>query len=202
MNLYFARHGETLYNRDNKFQGLSDVPLTKEGKESIIKIANTSNKIKIDKLYVSNIFRAKETADIYQNFFDLDYQIDARLNEIDIGNFEGKFFKNLRRDYPNVFKQWELGNFQLVDIPNGESFLNLEKRVSSFLEDITSKKNAQLNILIVSHFVTIKSLISTALTKSLDISNTLKINLGNISKLTYEHNTGWTLSYMNLPVIN
>jgi len=92
MNIFFARHGQTSFNRDNKMQGLGEIPLTTEGEKYIHNVAVASANYKINRIYVSNILRAKQTAKIYQNTFNASVKIDDRLNEIDVGDFEGKLF--------------------------------------------------------------------------------------------------------------
>jgi broad specificity phosphatase PhoE len=205
MNIFFARHGQTSFNRDNKMQGLGETPLTTEGKKYIHKIAVASANYKINRIYVSNILRAKQTAKIYQNTFNASVEIDDRLNEIDVGDFEGKLFKEVKEDYSYALEQWQLGKFNHVHIPNGEKFSSLEKRIKSFLDNIIQEGdsfNADHSILVVSHFVVIKSIISILLTQSLSSSNGLRINLGNITKFSFEKEKGWALQYMNLPIIN
>ena len=121
------------------------------------------------------------------------------------GDFEGKFFKDIKKNYSYALKQWQLGKFENVNIPNGEKFCCFEGRIKSFLDSIVDKSNS-LNvddsILVVSHFVVIKSIISILLTQSLSSSNELRISLGGITKFTFQKEKGWSLQYMNLPIIN
>tara|TARA_B100001996_G_scaffold379414_1_gene365131 strand:+ start:675 stop:1283 length:609 start_codon:yes stop_codon:yes gene_type:complete len=201
MEIYLARHGQTSFNRDNKMQGIGPIPLTKEGIDYIHSIACKSKDAKIDTIYVSELLRAQQTAAVYKEYFDVPVIGDSRLNEIDVGDFEGRYFDDLRNEHGEVFDLWSAGDFYNVDIPNGEQFVDIENRLRDFITDIHKQSFEDQSILIVSHYVIIKLFISIIFTDNLNASNLMRINLGNIAKLSLNKTKKWSLQYFNLPII-
>ena len=201
MQIYLARHGQTPFNRDNKMQGVGKIPLTDEGSSYIHSVARNSRNTVIDLIYVSELLRAQQTAAVYKQYFDVPLISDRRLNEIDIGSFEGRYFDDLRKEHGVVFDLWAAGDFYNVNIPGGEQFIDIEKRLRDFIADLHNPSLKNQNILIVSHYVIIKMFISIIFTENLSASNSMRIDLGNIAKLSLEKSNKWSLQYFNLPII-
>ena len=61
---FLARHGETVWNRERKYQGQSDVPLTDEGRIQAKSLSERLKDEKIDVIYASDLGRTMETAEI------------------------------------------------------------------------------------------------------------------------------------------
>jgi len=201
MQIYLARHGQTPFNRDNKMQGVGKIPLTDEGSSYIHSVARNSRNTVIDVIYVSELLRAQQTAAVYKQYFDVPLISDRRLNEIDVGSFEGRYFDDLRKEHGVVFDLWAAGDFYNVNIPGGEQFIDIEKRLRDFIADLHNPSLKNQNILIVSHYVIIKMFISIIFTENLSASNSMRIDLGNITKLSLEKSNKWSLQYFNLPII-
>ena len=68
MKIFIVRHGETEWNRTNRFQGISDIPLNKKGKAQAEALAHALKDEAIDVVYSSPLIRAKETARAIQHF--------------------------------------------------------------------------------------------------------------------------------------
>ena len=62
--LYFCRHGETLYNRENRWMGQTDIQLSPEGEAQIHQVAETLSTIEFDEILSSPLQRALRTAEI------------------------------------------------------------------------------------------------------------------------------------------
>tara|TARA_Y100000817_G_C16787524_1_gene513534 strand:+ start:475 stop:1083 length:609 start_codon:yes stop_codon:yes gene_type:complete len=201
MQIYLARHGQTPFNRDNKMQGVGKIPLTDEGNSYIHSVAKNSRNAFIDTIYVSELLRAQQTAAIYKEYFDAPLISDSRLNEIDVGSFEGRHFDDLRKDHGDIFNLWAAGDFYNVNIPGGEKFIDIENRLRDFIADLDDRSLEDKNILIVSHYVIIKLFISIIFTGKLKSSNSMRIDLGNIAKLALKTPNKWSLQYFNLPII-
>ena len=150
---------------------------------------------------VSELLRAQQTAAVYKQYFDVPLISDRRLNEIDVGSFEGRYFDDLRKEHGVVFDLWAAGDFYNVNIPGGEQFIDIEKRLRDFIADLHNPSLKNQNILIVSHYVIIKMFISIIFTENLSASNSMRIDLGNITKLSLEKSNKWSLQYFNLPII-
>lgn len=142
MQAYFIRHGETNYNLLDLCNDdpTKDVHLTELGKEQADIIAETLKHIDIDLVFISELPRTKETAEIITKNHDVKFRIDPRINDRKTG-FDS-------RPVPDFFNALKPDMFNLK-FNDGESFQEEKKRVFSFLEDLKLLKHK--TILIVTH---------------------------------------------------
>lgn len=89
MEIIFARHGETTGNVDNRF-GVSSDPLTEKGEAQARTLAEDMKESAIEKILVSPLWRAKQTADIVGKILEVEQEIWEDLREIKGGNLEGE----------------------------------------------------------------------------------------------------------------
>ncbi|MES2059938.1 MAG: class I tRNA ligase family protein [Patescibacteria group bacterium] len=150
-NKYFVmRHGGTEGNAKGivSFKNESNDHLTERGLEQIKK---TSEKLKLEKIdfVISSPFaRTRETAELALKELGLAADkliIDARLHEVDPGNFDGKAWNEYHKYLYEMGEKW----FD-AKIPSGESLRDVNKRMLDALYDLENKY-AGKNILIVTH---------------------------------------------------
>ena len=86
--LILVRHGQSVYNLQNRFTGWKDVDLTDKGVQEAHNAAILLKDYKIDSSYTSNLKRAQKTLSIILNDLKLDIPVikDVRLNERDYGS--------------------------------------------------------------------------------------------------------------------
>ena len=91
-----VRHSESIWNKDNKFTGWTDIPLSNEGKKQAIQLGNSINKNRIKPycIFTSDLERAYDTSQIIKDTLksDLDIYSSWRLNEKSYGDCEGVSF--------------------------------------------------------------------------------------------------------------
>jgi probable phosphoglycerate mutase len=87
--ILLARHGETDWNRDLRFQGHADVPLNDAGRAQARELARSLAAEPIGAVYSSDLLRARETAEIVAASLGLRVEVDERLREIDVGSWQG-----------------------------------------------------------------------------------------------------------------
>ena len=145
MKLFVVRHGQTNYNLKHLCNDdpKVDVHLTEEGTKQAEIIANKLKDIKFDAVFISEIPRTRETAEIINK--NLKLKVDSRINDRKTG-LEG----GTTSDFNEIMKD-DLFNKKIND---GESFQEEKKRVFSFLDELS--KLDYKNVLIVSHHETIK----------------------------------------------
>lgn len=88
--IYVVRHGLTDWNRERKLQGQTDIPLNKEGEEQAEVMRERLSQIKFDKVYSSDLLRAKRTAEIIALEKRLAVETTKLLRERNYGSFEGE----------------------------------------------------------------------------------------------------------------
>lgn len=184
MNIYLIRHGETEKNTLKKYYGNLDVGLNERGKLQCEYLKEKLKNIEFGKIYTSNMKRAIETANI---IFDnrKEYIVkDERLNEMNMGDFEGKSYEELEKLYPKEWKDW-CDNWKESSPPKGESYKMFYSRVKDFMEDILKEEDN--NILIVAHGGVIKSIYTYILGGDFDIFWKVSSRNAELSLIKYEY---------------
>jgi broad specificity phosphatase PhoE len=159
--LLLARHGETDWNRDGRWQGHSDTPLNELGREQARELAESLDGI--DAVYSSDLARARETAEIVAARLGLDVRFDARLRERSFGAWEGLTMEEIEGGFAETFRRWQAGEGHGAD--DAEAFDEFAARVHSFLDDVLSR-HPEDTLLVVGHGGSIR--IIHALARGLD----------------------------------
>jgi probable phosphoglycerate mutase len=146
---YLLRHGETEWNAENRLCGSTDVPLSQAGRQQAKSLAEHLKSIPFEALYSSPLKRALETAHLVAASVGLRPIADARLVELDYGQWEGKTLAEIMENDPKTFRAWDANPAQVAP-PGGESGLEAQQRVVSFL-DFLAARHPQGNVLVVSH---------------------------------------------------
>lgn len=102
--LLLARHGETDWNRDHRWQGHTG-PLNEKGRLQAKTLA--ASLADIDAIYSSDMQRALETAEIVATYLDATVKTDERLREVNFGEWEGLTRQEIDRRYVGAFTRWE-----------------------------------------------------------------------------------------------
>lgn len=133
LELWLVRHGETDWNRRGLIQGDSDIPLNGLGIRQAQALAERIGLESFDAVYASDLLRARRTAEL--SFPDADIMLDARLREINLGDFEGQVWADMPEDERSQIAVWMMGPYD-QKVPGGESSDDLRDRVSSWLADL------------------------------------------------------------------
>ena len=88
MRVYIVRHGESETNKAHRWTGWLDVPLTEKGIEDAAKAGSLLADVKFDKLYSSDLVRAKKTLETALP--GREYETSHLLREVSVGNIAGK----------------------------------------------------------------------------------------------------------------
>ena len=156
-DLYLMRHGETLWNTQNRMQGGLDSPLTDRGRQQAARQGALVAEV-AGARFSSPLGRAVATAQIV--FPGRDFHVDARLAEIGMGVFARHRLDHLRQRHPELFTGPPL---QFYDrIPGGEGFAALGARCRAFLEGLSGPS------LIVTHGITLRMLRLLAMGQDVD----------------------------------
>ena len=160
--IIFLRHGQATNNTKRVLAGRAPaVHLTKTGIEQSQKIARFLKPFNLSAIYSSPIERAKDTAEIVAKHNSLDYNIDERLNELEMGKFTGVPYDKIFEQHGNVFLKFYENDLEIAH--NGvETFAEVKKRILDMVDHILEKHNGE-NVLLVTHMDPIKAMISTTM---------------------------------------
>ena len=142
-----ARHGETPYNAQRRFQGHLPVGLSERGREQARELAAVAAQRQWAALYCSPLARARETADIVAAAVGLEVVEDARFAETDTGDWTDRLFDEVAAAEPDRFAAWRGGD-PGFGFPGGESFAAQQRRV---LEGLEAVRGGPLPALVVCH---------------------------------------------------
>jgi broad specificity phosphatase PhoE len=140
--IYLLRHGETVWNTVDRFQGLKDSPLTKRGIEQADQMGmllsrEITGREGQFKGYVSPLGRAKETAARIAKMVPLTFEEEPRLIEVSVGLWDGMTLYEIGAEYPDALNGSDAFNW-FFRSPNGESFDQACKRISSWLSEVST----------------------------------------------------------------
>lgn len=189
MNIYLIRHS-AVYNPNKLCYGQSEIPL-EENFTSDFDWIKDHLKLSENTLYFSSPYRRCSKLAAFLS--DDAYQTDERIAELNFGTWEIKAWSDIPANEMNPWME----DFVNYRIPKGENFIDLQDRVVSFYEDLTSQ-NAE-DVVIITHAGVIRSLISFILGFPLENAFNLQVDYSSITKLSYDlKNQSNKLAYMNI----
>jgi broad specificity phosphatase PhoE len=147
--IHLARHGQTAYNAEGRFQGHLPVPLDDTGRKQARKLAETVADVEVRALVCSPLARARETADIVAERIGMEPEEDARFAETDTGDWTGRSFAEVKAEDPEGFRRFQLSDPDFR-YPGGESFAEQSDRVQDGLGDLRARPDS-LPALVVCH---------------------------------------------------
>ncbi len=145
--IYLARHGQTSYNLEGRFQGWGDVPLDETGRDQARQLAVEVAAVEPVRLVSSNLARALETATIVSELGGLELQVDPRFAETDTGDWTDRSFADVAGEDPEAFTAF-------VELradwgfPGGESFSTQAARVAAGLDDWRARSETGATVII------------------------------------------------------
>jgi broad specificity phosphatase PhoE len=148
--VYIVRHGETDYNATGRWQGFLDIPLNEVGRQQAAHLATylQAQGETVDRVYTSDLARARETAEIIARAYGLEAQPELRLRETNVGVFQGLTNVEIDARYADVRHRWNHDDHYVV--PNGESRIQVQSRMMEVWHEWTGHL-ALRHLMIVSH---------------------------------------------------
>lgn len=143
--LLLARHGETDWNRDGRFQGHADPPLNDLGRRQAHALAELLAHEHLEAIYSSDLLRAQETAQIVAMQRGMDVILDPQLRERDVGEWSGLTRAEIDERFPSQIQAWREGRVVV-----GETREALSGRVLEAARRI-SAAHPEGVVLVVSH---------------------------------------------------
>lgn len=152
--IIFIRPGETDWNRSGRQQGQVAAPLNQLGRRQAEKLAGFIRNIGLSALYSSTTHRAAQTAEILSERLGFPATYDARLQERDVGQWQGLTVSEIRDWYSDEYAALAREGDR-YRIPGGESRLDVQKRMKAAIDDILAQTMGE-TVAIISHTTAIK----------------------------------------------
>jgi len=160
--IIFLRHAQAENNAKRILAGRTEgVPLTKTGIEQAERIAKYLKPLEISAIYSSPIERASKTAEIVAKNNSLDYELDDRITEIDMGKFTLMNYDDMFAKYGNIFLKF-YENDPVISEHEVETYPHVQRRVQDMVTYVV-KKYKNENVILVTHMDPIKSMLSTVM---------------------------------------
>ena len=159
--IHLARHGQTAYNAEGRFQGHLPVPLDDRGREQARALAERVAEVELRALVCSPLARARETAEIVARRIGLQPEEDDRFAETDTGDWTGRSFVEIETEDPDGFRRFQVSD-PSFRYPGGESFAEQSDRVQAGLRDLRARAE-RLPALVVCHRGVIRLALAVAL---------------------------------------
>ncbi|MDD2703521.1 MAG: histidine phosphatase family protein, partial [Candidatus Omnitrophica bacterium] len=133
--IILIRHGQTGWNAEKRYMGDSDIALDRTGVSQVKKLRVKLRKIKVHRVYCSDLARAVQTARIM--FDGVVLKQMPELREMSFGIFEGLRYAQIMRKYPVIGGSFMETPFETM-IPRGEHPRDFQKRVLKAFRKIVS----------------------------------------------------------------
>ncbi len=138
-----ARHGETRWNVNGRYQGRLESDLSRLGWVQAQALAQAVAAYGVQRIISSPLKRCMETAQAAGDYLSLPVEMDARLIEIAHGSWEGRYRDELAQNDPERYKAWR-SSPATVAFENGESVADVLDRWGDFVRGFQSEQNTLL----------------------------------------------------------
>ena len=191
MKLILVRHGETYWNHEKRVQGGdADIELNETGLAQARKVAAFLKNEPVTAVLSSPLQRAKATAEIIADHHRLPLQVAEGLREIRVGELDGMTLSSLTTTFSQFLLKWWQDRAG-TELPDGESFAQLQDRVWKVVEglldgqDATPGQGQEKAVVVVSHYFVILAIILKALDLPADSFTRFKVDLTGVSVLEF-----------------
>lgn len=150
VELILVRHGETEWNKEFRYQGSSDIPLSEKGINQACLVGEQLRCKRVSRIISSDLQRAVKTAEFIARYHSLHVEEMEEFRELDFGRWEGLTYEEVRQRYPDDLIKWEQCPYNFHPT-GGESLAEVYKRVIRGFEYICASAVSEERIVIVTH---------------------------------------------------
>jgi broad specificity phosphatase PhoE len=147
--LALIRHGETIWQAENRYAGSIDIPLSPRGLEQAERLANWASSADLAAIWVSPLLRARETAAPSERVTGLTARVDSRLREIHFGRGEGLTDTEIKESFPQAFAAFE-ADPAVHYLPAGEDPREVAMRAIECFREVATM-HPRGRVLVVTH---------------------------------------------------
>ena len=193
VTLVLIRHGQSLWNAENRFTGWTDIDLSKKGEKEAKEAGEKLENVAFDVVHTSALMRAQRTAEIIIKHNKISQDIptykDERLNERHYGSLQGLNKTETAEKYGAEQVHIWRRSFD-ISPPDGESLkMTAERTLPYFKEDVLEHLDEGKNVLISAHGNSLRSIVMYIENISKEDIVKLEIQTGVPRTYEYENNT-------------
>ncbi len=155
--VFLVRHGQTEWNRVERFRGRAPINLNEVGIKQAEATAERLAQWSITAIFSSPLPRALTTAQILARRLGLEVKLSPELIDIDFGEWEGLSPAEAATKYSSLYQLW-LESPHLVVFPGGESLAQVRERASAYVDNLITNYREK-TIALVSHRVVCQVLV-------------------------------------------
>jgi Fructose-2,6-bisphosphatase len=195
MRFMIVRHGQTAWNQQRKIQGITDIPLNDVGRFQVRCLAEYIKKhYRVDAVYSSPLKRARETAQICAEPFDIPVQLTDELREIRLGDWEGLTFDEIQRTHPKELELWEKEPHVCVIPGDSETISDIAIRLRGLIERLKElHESNNETVLCITHHTPARLIIADSM--GLGIKGMSHLRINNASLNVFDWTPDQTLLY-------
>ena len=157
--ILLARHGESDWNREHRWQGHTDRPLSELGRAQAAALAERLARIPLAAIYASDLARARDTARAVAERRGMTVITRADLREVDVGSWSGLTRDDVEASDPEGIRRWLDGGRGWL---GGESYEEMAARVVAAVREIAATHPDE-TVLVVSHGGSVRAVHAQAL---------------------------------------
>jgi broad specificity phosphatase PhoE len=150
VRLYFARHGQSVWNEVRKFQGSTDVELSELGRQQAAALGRALRRRRFAACYVSPMRRAVETAEIALKEARVPLTPLHDLRELCLGEWEGRTVDEIKAGDGDPYAKWVASPLDCPP-PGGEPLPDVCDRVRAAVDRIVAAHAPGDDVLLVAH---------------------------------------------------
>lgn len=158
LRILLIRHGQTEWNRVERFRGRVDLDLNEQGKKQATLLANKINNdgYNIKYIITSPLKRAQQTANILAEYNHFSVRVEEGLIDINYGDWQGLSPEEANERFPELYSLW-LNEPQTLRFPHGEGLNDVCQRATQVIKQLINESN-NTTLVMVSHKVVCKVL--------------------------------------------
>lgn len=147
--MLIVRHGEAEGNREHRFIGQSDVPLTEHGRSQVESLTHRLLEVGITRVVSSDLQRASDTVAPVADKLGVEVELDKRLREIANGEWANLVAADVEAGWPDLWRRYRQG--EDVDRPGGESWGAVQLRAVAAVTELVQTLDGADTLLIGTH---------------------------------------------------
>ena len=180
--VFLIRHGVTDWNRDRRFIGSREVPLSSDGVLQAKAVALSLASIPVGEIISSPALRAVQTAEIIGNQFHADITRDPRLGDLRLGKWEGMTYEEAAQT--PEYKRLQ-ANILRERLPGGEDLSQVRDRATGAVEQALRDAPAGESLAIISHATILRIVLAHYVGTSITHFHRFRISPGSVSVLSF-----------------